>query len=125
MTHENTQTTLQDELKQFYGTEYWYKHALGFIYTDGIKYLAEHAKAYWLLDVVGSVQHLTRLKNNDFQLWRLRKNQDDNTCIIDVWTDTPGKSELLYRQDIPYTDFPLEHFEFYFQNNTMLLKSEY
>ena len=117
--------SLIQELNQFYGTEYWYKHGLGFIYTDGIRYLAEAAKCYWLLDVVGSVQHLTRLKNADFQLWRLRKDLTDNSCIVDVWSDTPDTSDLLYRQDIPYTDFPLEHFEFYFMNNTMLLKSEY
>ncbi len=44
---------LEDELEQFYGTEKWYRHFTGLVYTDGIKYLAENAGAYWLIDLVG------------------------------------------------------------------------
>ncbi len=44
----------QAELAQFTGTEQYYKHLGGLVYTDGVKYLAEKAGSYWLLDIIAS-----------------------------------------------------------------------
>ncbi|MCB8789014.1 DUF6876 family protein [Planktothrix agardhii] len=44
-----TAEQLKTELSQFNGTENYYKHSLGFSYTDGINFLAENAECYWLL----------------------------------------------------------------------------
>jgi hypothetical protein len=42
------------DLHQFTGTEHWYRHALvkSVLFTDGAKYLADTAAAYWLLDEI-------------------------------------------------------------------------
>src|SRR5882757_828930 len=47
------------ELAQFTGTEHWYRHALNrnVLFTDGAKYVADQAGAYWLLDEIALIQH--------------------------------------------------------------------
>lgn len=50
-------TTKQLDLSPFTGTEHWYKHWLGgLLYTDGVKYVADQAGAYWLIDAIASYQ---------------------------------------------------------------------
>ena len=38
------------ESRQFCGTTHWYKHLLGIVYTDGVKWLAEKLQCHWLVD---------------------------------------------------------------------------
>ena len=47
-----------DEFAQFTGTEQRYRHAINrnVLFTDGAKYVAERAAAYWLLDEIALVQ---------------------------------------------------------------------
>jgi hypothetical protein len=49
-----TKTFSRAALRQFTGTENWYRHGLvrSVLYTDGAKYVAESAGAYWLLDEI-------------------------------------------------------------------------
>ena len=46
------------DLRQFTGTEQWYRHGLArnILFTDGAKYLADEAGAYWLLDEIAFAQ---------------------------------------------------------------------
>lgn len=65
---------LNDESRNFIGTENYYLHATGkLVYTDGVKWLAETGQCYWLIDVVASYQ--PEIARNDrvyeFQAWRL------------------------------------------------------
>ena len=55
---------LEQELETFRGTLNKYKNTFGLIYTEGIKYLADNAKCYWLIDLVDSYQ--SKLKNIKF-----------------------------------------------------------
>ncbi|GAH14183.1 unnamed protein product, partial [marine sediment metagenome] len=58
------------ELGMFIGTEKWYKHPMSKLtYTDGIRYLAKEAGAYWLIDIVSS--YTNKYANVPFQLWRI------------------------------------------------------
>ena len=53
-----TPEELEAGLRQFYGTEVWYRHPLfrKCLYTEGVQYLAEHGGAYWLLDLIFGFQ---------------------------------------------------------------------
>jgi hypothetical protein len=42
--------TLLQNLQHFGGSEQYYRHFLGLCYTEGVKYLAENAQCFWLLD---------------------------------------------------------------------------
>lgn len=113
----------QDALRQFTGTEQWYEHYFfkWIVYTDGVKYLAEHAGAYWLIDEIAYAQKVLRkLPEQRLQIWKLKVSDDKGTlsCIGDAET-------VIYSKRIPYTDFPLDEFILYFANNIIHLPSEY
>ena len=40
------------------GTETYWEHPLGLIYTDSVREFAQDAKAYWILDIVSSYRHV-------------------------------------------------------------------
>jgi len=118
--NKNETEKLESELENFTGTENYFRNFTGLKYTDGIQYLAEKAGAYWLIDLVGSYQHL--LKEVPFQLWTLTVN-DDNKGIVTCKEDTDAP--VLVEQKLEYTDFPLKTFECYCIEEVLLLKSEY
>ncbi|MDX1962027.1 MAG: hypothetical protein SFX18_02665 [Pirellulales bacterium] len=110
---------LQSELRQFTGTENYYRHWMNsrFVYTDGVRYLAEKAGAHWLLDLIFSHQaEIIRRSLDDpryrmeFQVWRV---QHDGNGGCRVYCDDGDGLEMA-SQDVPFTDFPeLENFRLY------------
>ena len=44
----------QSDLDQFTGSENWYRHGINrkVLFTDGAKYVADQAGAYWLIDEI-------------------------------------------------------------------------
>ena len=114
------------------GSETFYKHWLGIIYTDGVNFLAETCGAHWLIDAVASHQPAVRRKlramdSRDFQVWRLRKAHAVKPAwVLECWSDTPNQSTLLCVQRISYSDFPedLAPFECYLEEGTLMLKGE-
>lgn len=114
---------LKRELQQFTGSETFYKATLfpKFIYTEGVKYLAEKAGAYWLLDYIFIHQTLSVLKGQSFQVWKLTvKESHSATLIVE-----DGNDQQLTTFAIPFTDFPLEEFTLWLVDNTLMLTSEY
>jgi hypothetical protein len=123
---------LEQELQQFTGTESYYKHLLGFRFTDGVKFLAEEAQAYWLIDAI--ISHQIKLRGQDFQLWLLVvgkehefiKPKPGKDAVLTCWKDTPNAGvKPLVRQDIVLTDFPLKTIKLYLENKILLLPSEH
>jgi hypothetical protein len=118
---------LQQALKQFTGAECYYYTPLfpHFRYTDGVKYLAEEAAAYWLIDAIFSHQInpliLQREDLQEFQLWTLIVH-DDQSAHLNV---SEGNGTLLTVQALEFTDFPLPKITLYFQNRVLFLPSEY
>ena len=115
------------ELGNFSGTENYYKSSFGSLsLTDGMQYLREALNCYWLIDIVESVQHLPKIKeNSDFILWRIIVNKD-KSFLVEAFRDMPYNADnLLYSQKAEYTDFKLEGYEFYQCKDVLLLKGEY
>lgn len=105
---------LKSELAQFSGTESYHKFSYLFknlVLTDGVKYLAEKAGAYWLMDIIGSYQYKCRKDEmlRDFQLWTLKKTEG-NEAIVICERDT---NNVAFKQEIPHTDFPLDTIKLY------------
>ena len=103
-------------LARFTGSEIKFKHWLGKIeYTEGVKFLADKAQAYWLIDAVVSYQSKSLLQQypelTEFQLWQLEVNEDKTavlTCRADVrknptkWTDLNNAcTNMAPRSNIP------------------------
>jgi len=123
---------LNINLAHFTGTEHYYRHPLHgkFLHTDGVHYLAEHAGAYWLLDLIASYQPdlLKRLDTRlrEMQFWHLQVHPNKSaTVICRADADVPP----AVCQHIEYTDFPLPEIDIWVVADQMgmiaMLKSEY
>ena len=92
------------------------------LFTDGAKYVADQAGAYWLLDEIALVQRADRsVAGEAFQLWTLTVQADRSATL----TCEDGDGNAVYKKTIEYTDFPLPKIELYFTDNVILLPSEY
>lgn len=117
-------TLNKDDLREFTGSAYWYRHGIvrNVLYTDGARYVAETAEAYWLLDEIAFSQAIKKVAAEEFQLWILRVNLNDATAKL-ICED--GNGNQVYKKHIPLTDFPLDEIKLYFTNNVIHLPSEY
>lgn len=111
-------TTLltESDLRQFTGTmQYWRSgnpfHS--FLYTDGVQYLANHGQAYWLLDLIASWQIEPEVRNDpvllEMQFWTLTVHEDLSAVAI----CERDSDDVVVRQKIPYTNFPLQTIRLY------------
>ena len=109
-----------NELRQFTGTESWYKHLSGYLYTDGVLYVAQEGGAFWLID---KILLTTRAKNNlqEFGVWKLEVNEDKSAILV----CEDGNYQELYREKIEWTDFPLNEIELWLENGVLILPSEH
>jgi hypothetical protein len=116
-------TVLAQTLPQFTGTERYYRLYPGLLLTDGARYLADEAEAYWLLDVIWS--HLPSVPKGEWFVCAKLERKEEGASF----TLGDGNGGVYARQAIPYTDFPLEEVTLYAarQDNVwvLLLPSEY
>ncbi len=122
--HDRYENTHQTDLIQFTGTEHWYRHGMvrDILYTDGVKYVAETAGAYWLIDEIAFAQRFDKLlASEEFQSWKLNVNADHTATL----TCEDGDGGVVFTKAIEFTDFPLAEITLYFIDNTILLPSEY
>ena len=105
----NTATLSEVQLRQFTGSENWYRHGINrsVLFTDGAKYVADQGGAYWLLDIIAiAQQHDKSVSTEEFQVWNLKVHFDRSatvfcgdgngnpvyawkTCGIDAWMWIP------------------------------------
>jgi hypothetical protein len=119
-----TKTLNQDCLAKFTCSEQLYRHAINrkVVFTDGVKYVADQAGAYWLLDEIALVQSGDRrVIGESFQVWQLTVNGDETATL----TCEDGNKNVLYAKRIEFTDFPQAGITLWYTNNTILLPSEY
>jgi len=110
-----TAEQIELSLSGFIGTEAYHRfNALcpKVVLTDGAKYLADQAEAYWLMDIIGSVytahQNRKQFWEDGFSIWTL--SVDGSHAVVKA---TDGNDNLIYSQDIPFTNFPLPEFTLY------------
>ena len=91
----------QKQLGFFTGTTAYYIFTKHVVLTDGAKYLADHAQAYWLMDAIAS--YLPALiKREHFVAASLAvKNKSGSLWLAD------GNQKDLAFQHFAYTDFPM------------------
>ncbi len=101
------------EIKNFiagcYGSDGPYiKHGLSkrLVFTQSVSTIREMADCYWLVDLIASYQH--KLLTQPFQVWMFKCNTE---LHLGTMTCEDGNGNELVRQEIEYTDFPLDEFE--------------
>ncbi len=124
------------DLKQFIGDLERWRHPLcrRMVYTPGVRYLAENAGAYWLLDAIaswlGSKEFTAAARRDprvrDIHFWKLAV-ADDKSAILTAVADS-GEPPFV-AQRIAYTDFPLKEIDLWGALDgeywTIMLPSEY
>jgi len=114
---------LYAELNQFTGSTEFYPHWLpGFRYTEGVRFLAERACCYWLIDLIASLQ-VKALKDawlREFQLWELFVKDKRGVLVCSRDSD-----DQAFRQAIEATDFPLAYVHLYVEGGVLMLPSEH
>lgn len=117
-THE-----LQTNLSHFTGTENYYRVMPRLVITDGVQYLVTQANLYWFVSAIYS--HLiSNAIYSEFVVARLTVIGKIADLVLD-----DGNDQVISRQRIDYTDFPLDEISIYCcyqqQDWILLLPSEY
>ena len=110
-------------LAQFTGTRAYYRISRKHVLTDGTRYLAEQGACFWMMDAIAS--HLCEIGTEDwFVLVRVQVAEGRAVMIYE-----DGNSREHARQEIPYTDFPLDSITLYAcwdqEHWVIMLPSEY
>jgi hypothetical protein len=111
-------------MDQFTGSEHWYRHGLvpSITFTDGAKYVADAAGAYWLLDEIALAQRYEKkVAAQEFQVWKLEVKPDSTAILI----CEDGNDNVVCTKQIPFTDFQAEGITLWFENNVIYLPSEH
>ena len=94
-------------------TENYYRHSLsrGVVFTDGVKFLADNAEAYWLVDEVCILQMHEGIKKDarlqQMQFWTLKKNPSGKGATLICERDS---GDVAMEKPIEFTDFPFQAF---------------
>jgi hypothetical protein len=120
---------INHELSYFTGTDQYYKHFLGNLFTDGIYFLRENFKCFWLIDDI--MIYATTTVTDEFQVWRLKRVLTmENDIVVDrtnrfdlICED--GNYNILFSTVIPFSDFEGDEVMLYYCDGVLLLPSEY
>ncbi len=99
---------LRSQLRQFTGTAGYTRLLTKVILTDGAVYLADNAKAWWLMDVYAS--YLLHIDGDVEAFTCLKLNVFENSAVVVI---EDGNDHLIAKQVIEYTDFPLASITLY------------
>jgi hypothetical protein len=96
-----------DQLNQFTGSEYFFEHwgNRKMVYTEGVKYLAEKARCFWLIDEIALVifPRLLLEYKDWFYSIELRAYAE-NSAFINI---SDGNDNIHFKHKINWTDFPV------------------
>jgi len=106
------------ELDQFIGSEHYYR-VLNSLITDGINYIMQNGYAWLVTDALSVIK--TKLRNEEFLSVKLQVDKENNTADMII---TDGNTNILYKQHYEYTDAKRD-LTLFFENNTLMLNSEY
>lgn len=115
-------TLTKGDLEQFTGTTRYYPHGLGLKYSDGVKFLADRAGAYWLIDSIALHQPhcLKDPMLQEIQFWKLKVEN-----LSGVLTCERDEGDVYLSEPISFTDFPLDSITLYLADGILYLPSEH
>ena len=108
-------------LGSFTGTLQYWREWLNTLVTDGVHYIMENGYAWLVTDAISVIKTMQKLRKEPFLVIRLELDKEESTArmIID-----DGNDNVLYTQNYGFTDAK-RGLKLYFQNNVVLLPSEY
>ena len=95
-----TAKEIRKGLRRFNATTQTHRHKSGFQYTSKVKFLADAAECYWLIDLIGDYQPMTR--RYLVQYWQYRIELDQG--ILSFYDSNRNR---IFWKVLPLVDFPL------------------
>lgn len=111
--------TFAANLAQFTGTSQYYRHMGTVVLTDGAKFFADTAGAYWFMDILATEPEVVK-QGRQFAAITLKV--EDSEAVI---TATDGNENKVWEQHINYTTCPEGEWKFYIVDGVVMLTSEY
>jgi len=114
----------QSTLAGFTGTFKYHIHQLFELcmnLTDGCDYVRKEARAYWLFDAILSHQLTSIVNKQKFQVWRLKKQEDDTWLLI----CEDGNKNNLAKQHIEHSNFLIPEITIWLVDEVAMLPTEY
>ena len=99
---------LKTQLGQFTGSTQYARLFANVMLTDGAVFLADNAKAWWLLDVYAS--YLLHIDGDREPFTCLKMTVSNNSAVVVI---EDGNDHLIAKQVIEHTDFPLNSITLY------------
>lgn len=126
-TEEERKTALEikSTLPYFSGTSAYHRVGFALLATDGVKYLAENAECFWILDIIDSALSVW---GDEFARFRVKvgHKKDNRFAYISIDNGREGEDKAHYwHQDIPQTDLILEEILLFVSNKVVCLPTEY
>ena len=119
---------IKNALQQFGGTTMF--HLMPTVkcrFTDGLKYLCEVARCYWLISdsaiVCDSLKSKSYFITVDFKRLTQEEQEKEQCEAIIYYCD--GNDNILQSQKYNSTDFPLDELRLFYVDDTLMLPSEY
>ncbi len=119
---------IKNDLQQFSGTTVF--HLMPTVksrFTDGLKYLCEVARCYWLISdatiVCDSLKTKSYFITVDFKRFSKKEQVQEQCEAIIYYSD--GNNNVLQSQKYQTTDFPLDELRLFYVNDTLMLPGEY
>ena len=109
---------LESNLNQVIGTESYHRYLGGVVLTDGAKYFAEQAGAFWLMDILATQPEIRELP---FAHAKLHVSKDETGKLV----VTDGNDNVKYRRTLGFTDCPPGTWTFFITNGVIMVPSEY
>jgi hypothetical protein len=80
--------------------------------TDGVRYLADAAGCWWLVEEISFAQKQVRKDPvlDEFQIWILKVDLEKKSAELQCLRDT---NDVAYSKVIVFTDFPLPEIKLY------------
>ena len=123
MDAKNPQAPNAATVAQFTSTAQYWRVARQFVITDGVKYLAESAACFWVIDA--AISHLLEIGTCDWFV--LVRTEVSGSSAVMIYEDGNGSEHA--RQEIAHTDLPLSSVRLYAvwdsERWVIMLPSEY
>jgi hypothetical protein len=103
---------IKEDLKQYYGTENYYKHFsnANALYTDGFRAYMIKASCFWLFDIIATEFHdIVKSKDPDKFYLKVSVKDSKATNTLRDWED-----KNLYTRQVGFTTHPEGEIEFPF-----------
>ncbi|WP_347990259.1 DUF6876 family protein [Methylomonas sp. AM2-LC] len=113
-------------LKDFIGTEHYYKHPVktDLLITDGVKFFFEQTDSFWLFNLIAE-EYFQLLSSYNFLLFNIYGSSSDDGEISRIQL-TDGNGQIIAFQVINFQKLlPKGVWNFYLTNNVLMLPSEY